>query len=177
MVIYVRAHVTINVRPHISNRYPRGMPRPSRRHLAADAWGALLRTHADLVPDLDRTLRAQTGLPLAWYDVLLELAAADDGRLRMTELADRAVLSRTRISRIVDELVAAGLVDRERNPHDARSSLATITTTGRRRFDEAAPRYLEQVEQRFAAGLTDDELRTIARALARTQLHRIGPKP
>ena len=149
------------------------MPRPSRRHLAADAWGALLRTHADLVPVLDRTLRSETGLPLAWYDVLLELAAADDGRLRMSELADRAVLSRTRISRIVDELVDAGLVSRERNPDDARSSFATITPVGRRRFEGAAPHYLTQIEQRFAAGLSDEELRTIARALGRTRTHAI----
>jgi DNA-binding MarR family transcriptional regulator len=150
------------------------MSRPSRRQLAASAWGALLRTHADLVPALDRTLRAQTGLPLAWYDVLLELAAADDGRLRMSELADRAVLSRTRISRIVDELVGAGLVSRVRNPDDARSSLATITTEGRRRFEMAAPDYLSQIEKQFATGLSDDELRTIARALGRVRTHTIG---
>ncbi|GAB3065480.1 MarR family winged helix-turn-helix transcriptional regulator [Intrasporangium mesophilum] len=150
------------------------MSRPSRRHLAANAWGALLRTHADLVPSLDRTLRANTGLPLAWYDVLLELAAADDGRLRMSELADRAVLSRTRISRIVDELVGAGLVSRIRNPDDARSSFATITTQGRRRFEKAAPDYLEQIEKQFATGLTDEELRIIARALGRIRTHAIG---
>ena len=92
----------------------------SRRQLAADAWGALLQTHAALVPELDRSLRSHSGLPLAWYDVLLELSAADDGRLRMSELAERAVLSRTRISRVVDELVRAGLVSREPNPVDAR---------------------------------------------------------
>ena len=152
------------------------MPTPSRRHLAASAWGALLRTHADLVPALDKVLRAETGIPLAWYDVLLELAAVEDGRLRMSELADRAVLSRTRISRVVDELVAAGLVARERNPDDARSSFALITRDGRRRFEAAAPQYLDQIERRFAAGLSDAELRTIARALGRTRTHPITPQ-
>ena len=153
------------------------MPKQSRRHLAADAWGAVLQTHAALVPELDRSLRAHSGLPLAWYDVLLELAAAADGRLRMSELGERAVLSRTRISRVVDELAAAGLVSREPNPDDRRSSYATITTEGRRRFDDAAPHYVEQIERRFAAGLTDDELRTIARALGRARTHEITPRP
>ena len=149
----------------------------SRRQLAADAWGALLQTHAALVPELDRSLRLHSGLPLAWYDVLLELSAADDGRLRMSELAERAVLSRTRISRVVDELVRAGLVSREPNPVDARSSYAVITTEGTQRFEASAPHYVGQIEKRFAAGLTDDELRTIARALRRVQTHNITTKP
>lgn len=149
----------------------------SRRQLAADAWGALLQTHAALVPELDRSLRSHSGLPLAWYDVLLELSAADDGRLRMSELAERAVLSRTRISRVVDELVRARLVAKEPNRVDARSSYAVITTEGRQRFEASAPHYLAQIEQRFAAGLTDDELRTIARALRRVQTHSITTRP
>ncbi|HEX5968609.1 MAG TPA: MarR family transcriptional regulator [Intrasporangium sp.] len=149
----------------------------ARRQLAADAWGALLQTHAALVPELDRSLRSHSGLPLAWYDVLLELSAADDGRLRMSELAERAVLSRTRISRVVDELVRAGLVAKEPNPVDARSSYAVITTEGRQRFEASAPHYLAQIEQRFAAGLTDDELLAIARALRRVQTHSITARP
>lgn len=149
----------------------------SRRQLAADAWGALLQTHAALVPELDRSLRSHSGLPLAWYDVLLELSAADHGRLRMSELAERAVLSRTRISRVVDELVRAGLVAREPNPVDARSSYAVITTEGRQRFEASAPHYVGQIEKRFAAGLSDDELGTIARALRRVQTHSITTTP
>jgi DNA-binding MarR family transcriptional regulator len=150
------------------------MATASRRRLAADAWGALLQTHAALVPQLDRAVREDSGLPLAWYDVLLELATADEGRLRMSDLAARVVLSRTRISRVVDELAGAGLVSREQNPADGRSAFAVITRQGRRRFEQAAPGYLEQIERRFAAGLTDDELRTIARALRRTATHDIG---
>ena len=153
------------------------MPSRSRKQLAADAWGTLLQTHAALVPELDRSLRSHTGLPLAWYDVLLELDAAEDGRLRMSELAERAVLSRTRISRVVDELIRAGLVLKEPNPTDARSSYAVITADGRQRFEASAPHYVEQIERRFAAGLTDDELRTIARALRRVRTHSITVGP
>src|SRR5918994_6126227 len=100
---------------------------------AEEAWAAVLRVHARLVPRLDREMQAATGLPLAWYDVLLELHSAGD-RLRMSELGERVVLSRTRVSRIVDELERDGLVVREANPEDGRSSHALLTDEGRRRF-------------------------------------------
>src|SRR5262249_37572966 len=87
---------------------PAGEAHPEARErtkLATDAWAGLLQVHAALVPKLDRLLTQTTGLPLSWYDVLLELAAAPGGQLLMGELAERVVLSRTRVSRIVDELV------------------------------------------------------------------------
>ena len=65
----------------------------------------------------------------------------------------------------------------EPNPVDARSSFAVITTAGRQRFEASAPHYVGQIEKRFAAGLTDDELRTIARALRRVQTHSIATSP
>jgi DNA-binding MarR family transcriptional regulator len=145
-------------------------PRPtSRTKLAADAWGALLQVHAVLVPILDRQLRAHTALPLAWYDVLLELSAAPDRQLTMTELSERVVLSRTRISRVVDELTDAGLVRRQPNPADARSAFAMLTPDGLARFREAAPIYLSGIEQQFAAALSDDDLRAVGAALARVR--------
>lgn len=139
----------------------------SRRELATSAWAALLRTHAALVPELDRTVQQKVGLPLSWYDVLLELAAAPCRRLRMTELGERVVLSRTRVSRIVDDLVDAGLVCREENAADKRSAYAKITERGLARYREAAPHYLQAIEEQFAASLTDTQLRAIASALSR----------
>src|SRR3954468_12906635 len=139
----------------------------SRRDLATRAWAALLRTHAALVPQLDRTVQRKVGLPLSWYDVLLELAAAPERRLRMTELGDRVVLSRTRVSRIVDEMVDAGLVCREENTADKRSAYASLTSAGLARYREAAPHYLRAIEEQFAAGLTDAHLRCVASALSR----------
>jgi DNA-binding MarR family transcriptional regulator len=141
----------------------------SRRRLAGDAWGALLQVHAALVPELDKELRRRTGLPLAWYDVLLELRAAPEHRLTMSELGDRVVLSRSRVSRVVDELVREGLVAREVNPTDARSAYAVLTATGLTRFTEAAPVYVSGIEQRFAAGLSESELRTLAEVLQRVR--------
>jgi DNA-binding MarR family transcriptional regulator len=137
--------------------------------LAADAWGALLQVHATLVPRLDRRLRQRAALPLAWYDVLLELQAAPDRQLTMTQLAERVVLSRTRVSRVVDELAAEGFVRRETNANDARSAFAVLTKDGLIKFREAAPIYLEGIRQEFADGLTDRELRTLLDALTRVR--------
>jgi DNA-binding MarR family transcriptional regulator len=129
-------------------------------------WAALLRVHAAVVPRLERAL-AREHMPLAWYDVLLELNSAPDRRLRMTDLSARVVLSRERVSRVVDELEAAGLVRRERNVEDKRSFLAAITPEGRARLRAAAPVYLAGIEEHYAGHLTDDEIRVIGQAFAR----------
>ncbi len=129
------------------------------------AWALVLRVHAAVVPRLERDLAA-VGMPLSWYDVLLELNAAPDRRLRMTELGARAVLSRERVSRVVDELERAGLVRRERNPDDGRSLLAVITDEGRARLRAAAPTYLAGIERHFGAHVGDDAA-TVAAALLR----------
>lgn len=135
--------------------------------MSADAWGALLRVHAAIVPLLERELAESQNMPLSWYDVLLELNAAPDRRLRMTELGGRVVLSRERVSRVVDELARAGLVRRDRNPDDKRSVFAVITPAGRDRLRAAAPTYLDGIQRLFSDHLDDDEARTIASALDR----------
>ncbi|UGT41465.1 MarR family transcriptional regulator [Nocardia yamanashiensis] len=140
------------------------MPKPpARSHPAVGAWAALLQVHAKLVPELDAELRRATGLPLSWYDVLLEL----DGptRLRMSDLGERVVLSRTRVSRLVTELESHGLVQREANPEDGRSAFVAITAEGRQRFREAAPHYLAGIQRRFAGKLDDAELDAMGSAL------------
>ena len=139
----------------------------SRRELAAQTWGALLQVHAHLVPLMDRQLRRQVGLPLGWYDVLLELQAAPRRRLTMSQLGERVVLSRTRTSRVVDELVAADLVAREPNPDDARSAFAVLTAPGLAEFRRAAPVYLAAIEGEFAAPLKTEELRQLRGLLLR----------
>lgn len=141
----------------------------SRAKLTGDAWGALLQVHAALVPELDKELRRRVDLPLAWYDVLLELHGVPAHRLTMSQLGDRVVLSRSRVSRVVDELVTAGLVAREVNPDDARSAYAVLTEVGLARFTEAAPVYLSGIHQRFASALSEAELRTIGSALQRVR--------
>jgi DNA-binding MarR family transcriptional regulator len=129
------------------------------------AWAALLRVHAALVPLLDRELQAAAGLPLTWYDVLLELNSAPGRRLSMGRLGEAAVVSRTRVSRVVDAMVRDGLVVRENSADDRRSAYATITEAGRARLRAAAPVYLSGIRRHFLERMTPDESRTVATAL------------
>jgi DNA-binding MarR family transcriptional regulator len=138
-----------------------------RKHLTTSAWGALLRVHAAVVPVLDHKLLAEVGMPLRFYDVLLELATAPERKLRMSDLADRVVLSRTRVSRVVEEMASAGLLVREQNPQDGRSAYAALTDLGLRRYRQAAPTYLAGIEEHFAQRLADRELKALATALQR----------
>jgi DNA-binding MarR family transcriptional regulator len=131
------------------------------------AWAALLRVHAALVPVLDKELQSACGLPLTWYDVLLELNAAPGRRLSMGELGEAAVVSRSRVSRVVDQLVAEGLVTREAHPGDKRSAYAKITDAGRKRLRAAAPTYLGGIRRHFTSRMSEAEARTTAAALER----------
>lgn len=142
------------------------------------AWAALLRVHAAVLPKLQRALSA-TGLPLAWYDVLLVLNSAPGQALRMTDLGAQAVVSRERVSRVVSELEQAGLVQRRPNPDDARSAFAVITAQGRRALRAAAPTYLSAVEEHYTRHLRADEIATITGALQRVLAaeETAGPSP
>ena len=131
----------------------------------ADTWGALLKVHATLVPRLDRELQETNGLPLTWYDVLLELNTAPERRLTMGQLGSVASVSRTRVSRIVDELVRAGLVGREANPEDGRSAFAALTPVGRAALRKAAPVYLQGIEEEFLSHLSPGERKSVERSL------------
>lgn len=128
-------------------------------------WSAFLRAHALVVRRLEKTVETRARLPLAWYDVLLELDAAPGRKLRMQELGEVAVLSRSRVSRVVDEMVAAGLVRREPNPDDRRSSYAVVTAPGRRALRRAAPIYLAAVEETFVAALSPEQLAAVRAAM------------
>ena len=130
------------------------------------AWAALLRVHAAVVPVLDRELQERCGLPLTWYDVLLELGSAPGRRLTMGALGAVAVISRSRTSRVVAELEEQGLVERLADDRDGRSVIAAITTEGRAVLRRAAPVYLAAIEREFTAHLGKDGP-AVARALER----------
>lgn len=128
-------------------------------------WVAFLRAHAAVTRRLEAELAAERGLSLADYDALVQLAIADDRRLRMSELADRVVLSRSGVSRLVDRLVAQGLVVRRACPTDARGSWAELTPDGLDRLREAAPVHLRGVDAYFLAPLSDDDRDALVRGL------------
>ena len=130
-------------------------------------WAALLRLHAQLVPVIDAEVERATGMPLRWYDVLLELDAAPERRLRMVELGNAVVLSRTRVSRVVDELVDAGYVTQTSNPDDGRSVFAALTPAGRRAFRRAAPVYLGRIRAHLGARLRPRDAAALREILER----------
>jgi DNA-binding MarR family transcriptional regulator len=132
------------------------------------AWRNLLRAHAAVVGRIARDVEARTGLPLTWYDALLEVnSALPDRKLRIQDLSERVVFSRSRLSRVVDEMVRAGLVRREPDPSDGRAAFAVITADGRAALRRAAPVYLRDIEEHFLRHLAPDERTVIATALGR----------
>ena len=135
---------------------------PGKRGL--EAWSSLLRAHATLVRRLDTDLEGETGLALADFDVLAQLAAAH-GELRMTELADRALISRSGMSRRVARLANQGLVRRDSTDTDGRGVVVALTEAGIARLAETAPVHTRGISELFVGRLDDQELALLERAL------------
>jgi DNA-binding MarR family transcriptional regulator len=129
-----------------------------------EAWRSLLRAHATLMRRLNTDLERETGLTLADFDVLAQLAIAH-GELRMTELADRALISRSGMSRRVARLVKEGLVRRGKAGTDARGVVVALTDAGNARLGETAPVHARGILKLFVARLDDQELALLERAL------------
>src|SRR3989454_5226923 len=135
---------------------------PGRRGFGA--WRSLLRAHATLMRRLDTDLERETGLSVGDFDVLAQLAEAR-GALRMTELADRALISRSGMSRRVARLADEGLLRRERAGTDARGVEVALTDAGIARLSETAPIHARGISELFVGQLDDQELAVLERAL------------
>src|SRR5256885_17070982 len=140
---------------------------PGRRGL--EAWRSLLRAHATLVRQLEADLEKKTGLPLADYDVLAQLAIAD-GELRMTELASRALISRSGMTRRVARLVDEGLVRRADATADGRGVLVALTDAGVARLTETVPAHARGIAEDFVSRLDDEELAVLENALGKVTI-------
>jgi DNA-binding MarR family transcriptional regulator len=125
------------------------------------AWRGMLRVHSDMTRVLDAELTQRHGLPLTSYEVLLFLADSPDGRMRMSELADSVLLSRSGLTRLVDRLERDGLLEREQCEEDARGYFAAITDRGRALFTEARRTHLAGVRERFLSRFSRDDLQTL----------------
>jgi DNA-binding MarR family transcriptional regulator len=134
--------------------------------LELGAWRGLLRAHAALVRDLDAQLEAEHGLSLSAYEVLLLLAEAPQGRLRMSELAESSLLSLSGMTRLVDRLVGAGHVERERCAEDRRGLWARLTPAGADLFRRARETHLRGIRERFLSRLSDAQLTALAEVWA-----------
>lgn len=131
------------------------------------AWRAFLEAHAQITDVLARELRDEEDLPLAWYDVLVHLSEAPGQQLRMQELADAILLSKSGLTRLVDRMQTAGLVEREACPSDKRGTFARLTDQGLAALEDAAPTHVRGVEQHFASLLDDEEAAVLQRLLRR----------
>jgi DNA-binding MarR family transcriptional regulator len=137
---------------------------PERRGL--DAWATLLQAHATLMRRLESDLERETDLALADFDVLAQLARAG-GELRMTELAARALISRSGMTRRVARLVDEGLVRRADADADGRGVVVALTDAGVARLTETAPAHARGISKLFVEQLNDQELAILERALGK----------
>jgi len=131
------------------------------------AWLAVLQTNAVLMDALERDLEQAHNLPLTWFEVLVRLADAPDGRVKMQDLVETALLSKSGVTRLVDRMETAGLVGRCACDSDRRVTYAAITEAGRKAIRDAMPSHTADVEREFARHLTVDEQRVLRQLLTK----------
>ena len=130
-------------------------------------WPLFLTAHAALIEQIEGRFAAAQLPPLTWYDVLWGLEQAPEQRLRMSELADKVVLSRSNLTRLVDRLEEAGLVARERSAEDRRGAYAVLTDQGRTLRRRMWPPYQAAIRELFESRLSDSEADFVATILRR----------
>jgi DNA-binding MarR family transcriptional regulator len=150
----------------------------SPESIKSSAWALFLTAHAVVVEEIEVRL-ADAGLPqLAWYDVLWALERAGDRRLRMSELADMTVISRSNITRLVDRLESAELVARERAQDDRRGAFAVLTSAGRAMRKKMWPVYSAAIGELFEEHITERDAAQMKDTLRRIvdSLRQPGPE-
>ena len=140
---------------------------PGRRGLSA--WSSLLRAHATLMRQLESDLEREAGLALADFDVLAQLADAG-GELRMTDLAARALISRSGMTRRVARLVDEGLVRRVGAAQDGRGVVVALSDAGVARLSETAPAHARGIADYFVSRLDDEELAVLERSMQKVTI-------
>jgi DNA-binding MarR family transcriptional regulator len=152
-----------------------GDARPlSARDARIEPWRAFLQAHARITRRLDEELRAEHDLSLAEYDALLTIADAPERRIRMRQLADRVILSKSGVTRLIDRLVLDGLVQRDACLSDARGAEAVLTPAGLDRLRRASRTHLRGVDEHFLAALDPGDLAAIQRVM-QAVADRAGP--
>jgi DNA-binding MarR family transcriptional regulator len=141
-------------------------PSPERLH----AWRLYFESALALVDVLDAELERDAGIPLRWYDVLVHLEETPEG-LRMNELAERILYSKSGFTRVVDRMEEAGLVRRVRPGNDRRSILVVLSDQGRAVIDGARRHHRNAIEQHFSRHLSDADIKALTRALDKLSAH------
>jgi DNA-binding MarR family transcriptional regulator len=141
------------------------------------AWLDFFQANTLVVRALEQRLKERFGLPLAGYEVLARLAEVPEGeRLRMQELARRVLLSKSGLSQLFTRLERRGLVERRGDPENLRVTYALLTEEGREVLERALPAFREEIEERFAGHLDEEEIRTVRRAM-RKVIRASGDEP
>lgn len=130
------------------------------------AWSLVLDTYVTLMPRFEELLGREVGLSLAWFDVLVNLMLEPEHQTRMGVLAERCTLSFSRLSRVIAEIEASGYVERQADPDDGRAVLVRLTDAGRQLTERAFDVHLEDVKERFARHLTEDQAHAIIQGLS-----------
>ena len=130
-------------------------------------FALLLDTNARLARSFGTLLESSCDLPLAWFEVLMQLRTAPDGCLKMTDLADAIVHSTGGTTRLIDRVVAAELVARHNSPDDRRAIHVAITAAGNAKLDEALAVHLDYLEAHIAQRLNCDERSTLTALLSK----------
>lgn len=141
-----------------------------------EAWVTMLRASVLLLQRLDDELQQAHGLSLNDYEVLAHLSEAPDGALRMTDLASRTLVSKSRLTHAVDRLESAGLVDRRRCESDRRGFFAVLTDRGRQTLDQAAHTHVAGVRRHLIDQCDPAELAQLTRFLSRVA-YSLTPTP
>jgi DNA-binding MarR family transcriptional regulator len=146
----------------------------SVRNPHGEAWGALTRTHAAITGRLQEALTSAEFPPLPWYEVLATLSAAPDERLKMGDLAEALVITRGGLTKLVDRLIKAGLLERTFCETDRRVSYATLMPAGRDLLEEMRPVVVAELKVAFAAKLTSAEADALRDTLERVRVSACG---
>lgn len=131
------------------------------------AFFGLLQAHQDLTRAIDQALLSEHGISLSTYEILNRLAHADEGRLRITTLAEKTPLSLSRVSRLVDELALRGMAERKACPEDKRASHVFLTAAGRALMKKAQKTFYATAEERFFGHLSRAETEQLAEIFGR----------
>ncbi len=150
---------------------------PKDSEHALRAWRALLIAQAVALDGVEASLQRGEQMPLTWFEVLARLSREEGGMLRMQDLAERLVLSRSGATRLVDRLEAAGLIERASCTDDRRGTLAVATAAGLRALEETRPFVNAAVEEQFGRLLEPSEAQLLESLLTKVlDGHGYGPE-
>ena len=134
------------------------------------AWRLFFESALALLDLLDTELEHDAGIPLRWYDVLVQLEESPEG-IPMNALADRILYSKSGFTRVIDRMEEAGLVPRLRPQHDRRTILIVLTDKGTQTMEHARRHHRDGIERHFSHHLTQADIKALTRALEKISTH------